>query len=702
MDAAHPQPTRLFTRLAKLGLVSLLAGNGLADGAVQFDVFMGFAGKARQGEWFPVTFEIFNDGPTFDGQVELRPRFGDVYRYNVELATNTRKRFTLPVFGSANSGWSAKLKNGSKTVAKHDELKLDISDPTTVLVGALSDQQAGGPVLPRTRFKRKWENDSFAPRVAHMQLDTFPDDPIALSGLHVLYLNSARAINLRAEQAAALSTWVLGGGHLILAVDRHGDVTGTPWLANLVRARFGAVQNTAVGQALHRWADGGGDSTVGNPDDAFAAGQLAAAEVRLANGTALFELDNRVVAAEANRGLGQVSVLGFNPEREPFKSWTNRAWFWARLAKVHGAWFEEDAPQRYRQLHIDGVYGAMLDSRQVSKLPVQWLLLLLAAYLVIIGPVDRIWLKRINKQMLTWLTFPAYVAIFSLLIYFIGYKLRAGQLELNELHIVDVLPGQQEVLRGRSYVSIYSPVNDDYQLGGRYAQGAIRSEYLGPNRGDTASSLRVDHAPGKIEASARVPIWTSRLLCSEWIAPDNGEIMATLTKNASSDYELALRNGLDKAITGAALLSDGRITELELQSPPRSTRTLSIRTGSSPTAEGEFGNISLDGEFQTRVNARNMAFGDTESSRIKPAIMNIVTCSFPALLRTGENQAGPLVANFISSGGLDLSANAQRGSAVLFLLAEDHAPIPSTGLFETKIAQALTLYRIPIEFTKTD
>ena len=150
------------------------------------------------------------------------------------------------------------------------------------------------------------------------------------------------------------------------------------------------------------------------------------------------------------------------------------------------------------------------------------------------------------------------------------------------------------------------------------------------------------------------------------------------------------------------MLSDGRITELELQSPPGSTRTLRIQTAASPYAEDEFGSISRGGKFQRAVNTRNRAFGDTESGRIDPVLMNIITCSFPALLRTGENQAGPLVANFISSGGLDLSANAQRGSAVLFLLAEDHAPIPSTGLFETKIAQALTLYRIPIEFTETD
>lgn len=701
MHAATPQFPR---RLAKLGLVCLLAGGGLAKGAVQFDVFMGFAGKARQGEWFPVTFEIFNDGPTFDGQVELRPRFGDnpVYRYDVELATNTRKRFTLAVFADTNSGWSAKLKNGGKTVAKHDELRLNNSDPDTVLVGALSGQQAGGPVLPKTRFKSKWDNDRFAPRVAHLQLDTFPDDPIALSGLNALYLNSARAINLRTEQAAALSTWVLGGGHLILAVDQPGDVTSTPWLASLIRGRFGPVQNSAAGQALHRWAETGGYPDVASPDATFAAGQLATAEVRLAKGEALFELDNRPVAAEANRGLGQVSVLGFNPEREPFKSWTNRAWFWARLAKVPAAWFEKEAPQQYGRSSIDGVYGAMLDSRQVSKLPIVWLLLLLAAYLVIIGPVDRIWLKRINKQMLTWLTFPAYVAIFSLLIYFIGYKLRAGQLELNELHIVDVLPGQQEVLRGRSYVSIYSPLNDDYRLGGSFEQGGIRSEYGGTSQGNMASSLRVQRAPGKLEASARVPIWTSRLLCSEWLAPANGGVTAALTKNGRSSYELAIKNGLDKAITGAMLLAEGKVTELELQSPPRSTRTLRIQTAASPYAEDEFGSISRGGRFQRAVNTRNRAFGDTESGRIDPEIMNLVSCSFPALLKTGENKAGHRVADFTSPSGLDLSAHAERGGAVLFLLVEAHAPIPSTGLFETKLGQARTLYRIPLEITKPE
>ena len=705
MDSAHPKLTRHFAFLVRLCLACFLTGGSLVRGEVQFDIFMGFAGKARQGDWFPVTFEIFNDGSTFDGQVELRPRFGDnpVYRYDVELTANTRKRFTLSVFGDANSVWAAKLKNGNETVAKHDELRLDSMESVTVLVGALSGQQAGGPVLPKTSFKRKWENDRHTPRVTHLQPDTFPDDPIALSGLHALYLNSARAINLRPEQATALSIWVLGGGHLILAVDQPGDITGTPWLAGLVRGKFGAVQNSAVGQALYRWAGAREYPDLGDPDAAFAAGQLASVGVRLLNGSTLFELDSRPVAAKANRGLGQVSVLGFNPEREPFKSWAKRHWFWARLTKVPGAWFEmEVPPQRYGMIDIDGVYGAMLDSRQVSKLPIVWLLLLLAVYLVIIGPVDRIWLKRINKQILTWLTFPAYVAIFSLLIYFIGYKLRAGQLELNELHVVDMLPGQQEMLRGRSYVSIYSPVNQDYRLGGNFAQGAIRSEYGWASRGNMVSSLFVQRTPGLLAASARVPIWTSRLLCSEWIAPDNGGVTATLTKNGAADYELAIGNRIDRAISGAVLVAAGKITELKLQLPPGSARTVSIHTAASPYTEGELGSISRDERFQDAVNTRNRAFGDTESGRIEADMMNIVASSFPALLNTGENQADNSIAFISGSGGLDLSAYAARGGAVLFLMAEDHAPIPSTGLFETKLGQARTLYRIPLEITGTD
>ena len=68
--------------------------------------------------------------------------------------------------------------------------------------------------------------------------------------------------------------------------------------------------------------------------------------------------------------------------------------------------------------------------------------------------------------------------MFSLLIYFIGYKLRAGETEWNELHLVDVLQnGESAELRGRSYASIYSPVNATYRVEAQERFSTFRGEF---------------------------------------------------------------------------------------------------------------------------------------------------------------------------------------------------------------------------------
>src|SRR5207247_8841838 len=106
-------------------------------------------------------------------------------------------------------------------------------------------------------------------------------------------------------------------------------------------------------------------------------------------------------------GSSQITGPLFSTEREPFRAWKNRDWFCAKLGRVPASWFGPAQRIAYGGQSVDGVFGAMLDSRHVRKLPVQWLLLLLVVYLLVIGPLDQYWLKRINKQMLTWVTFPA-------------------------------------------------------------------------------------------------------------------------------------------------------------------------------------------------------------------------------------------------------------------------------------------------------
>ena len=56
--------------LCILLLLGFVSGR-TAQGALQFDPFIGYDGKIHEAGWFPVSFEIFNDGPGFNAIIEI-------------------------------------------------------------------------------------------------------------------------------------------------------------------------------------------------------------------------------------------------------------------------------------------------------------------------------------------------------------------------------------------------------------------------------------------------------------------------------------------------------------------------------------------------------------------------------------------------------------------------------------------------------
>ena len=102
------RPTWVWCALALFAL-------GLpARAALQFDVFLGYEGTVREASWFPVACEISNDGPSFNAVVELTAgSMGNdqIRRIPIELPTNTRKRFVIPVFAAGGRfyQWNARL-----------------------------------------------------------------------------------------------------------------------------------------------------------------------------------------------------------------------------------------------------------------------------------------------------------------------------------------------------------------------------------------------------------------------------------------------------------------------------------------------------------------------------------------------------------------------------------------------------------------
>jgi hypothetical protein len=277
----------------------------------------------------------------------------------------------------------------------------------------------------------------------------------------------------------------------------------------------------------------------------------------------------------------------------------------------------------------------------------------------VIGPMDRWLLKRLNKPMLTWITFPAYVLFFSLLIYFIGFKLRAGITECNELHLVDILPrNDKAALRGRSYLSLYSSSNARYKLSSEQEVAALRSEFLGAwGQSQDGSRIQIDLKPKGFAAEVTVPVWTSLLYVNDW-QESMATPLAAEVSLSGTQLRVNLESTLPRKLTEAFLVSNGRLYALG-EVPAMGKKSLSVDLASGQSLS-DF--VKTAGQsFEAVASSRRQAFGKEKAGLLGLNSTNLVATSF-------IGQIGGYRGNqrtFLHPPGFDLSSMAARGDAVV-------------------------------------
>ncbi|HEY1172208.1 MAG TPA: hypothetical protein VGH19_12615 [Verrucomicrobiae bacterium] len=695
-------------------LVAIVLGLGLFAGEAraefEFDVKLGYDGTVREANWFPAAFEIFNDGPPFSGVIELmneQAGKGQVRRIPVELPTNTRKRIVVPVFASAGkySQWRAVVydeREKKRAEVKNLGIRKDL-EWNAMLFGTVARTFGGQPILPDMANS---QGDRGA-EVVRLDPAFLPDGPIPLEGLQAIYLNSERALEISAQQGAALMAWMQAGGHLIIGMEQPGDLNGLPWLAPLMPVKFGGSRSVAAGQVLDSFAWVGTGSphafnyaSSGRKRDEAAEFREATTPVfqaTMLDGKELVSASGLPLVIRAERGRGLLTVLTFSPEREPFRSWKGRNYFWAQLIGVPPAWFTENTHNNqsyFNNQSIDGVVGAMIDSKQVRKLPVSWLLLLLAVYLVVIGPLDQWYLKKINRQMLTWITFPCYVVGFSLLIYWIGFMLRAGESEWNELHVVDVMPhGGKVELRGRTYASCYSPSNAKYPVATDVAHATFRGEFQGAFAASQEAGRTAITQMGKgFAAEVFVPVWTSQLFVSDWSQSGEEPLQMEVTKSGGQT-SVRIENKMKATLERAWIVAGDKVYEVSrLQAGER--RVVNLSSAGQALESFVQQNTS---NFGTAVEQRRNAFGNNRGNFLPNPPVHLAAASFLGKLEeknTPNNNNHNYGARFILPEGFDLSGNVKRGQICLLAWASGESPIPALNKFETRRSTRDTLFRV--------
>jgi len=297
-------------------------------------------------------------------------------------------------------------------------------------------------------------------------------------------------------------------------------------------------------------------------------------EIEERGGKVLSRAVGAPLVVRGSHGFGRVTLIALDVDQRPFSNWEDRGLFWVRAIGLRrtladGSGAAAAMPGGPGRIYQTGVHDLSTKLRQaleqfqgVKLISFGWVAFFIFLYILLIGPGDYLFLKKVVKRMeLTWITFPLIVVTVSLLAYYAAYVVKGDVLRVNKVDIVDVVQGPGpdnavpggSLVRGSSFVDIFSPQNRDYTVSvvplaldrdpppldkkgaeaPRPPAGTdVRVSWFGvpePGFGGMGNRSQMSFSNGGYSylpaggaeslAGVRIPIWSTKCLTARWFGP---------------------------------------------------------------------------------------------------------------------------------------------------------------------------------------
>ena len=442
---------RRASRLAAaLGIVALALGPlaltaaAQQAGSVTMSARILLQGHARSGSWAAIEVGLQNDGPEIQGELRMDSGGQSNARFAtaVRLPTGSRQVYLLhaqpPTF---QRNAKVQLVVNEQVVDSIDVAYL-VHEPTQLVVGVIAERpqalisQIDLPPNPML---------GVAPAIVPLSVSDLPTRPEGWGTLDRLVWQDIDSNQLSPEQLTAMRTWIAGGGRLVIVGGTAGIGTLSAFPDDLLPYRPTATVDL----------DPAVLTSLLGPLPAGAA-VLPAMAGTLGSGRPIATSGDRVVAAELNYGGGEVTILGFDP---------TTAWL-AESNAVDALWtsaLPERSGDGTRLSDDSQIVTAVYQLPNLALPPTSGLLILIAAYIVIIGPINYIVLRRLDRRELAWVTMPVLVLAFAAAAFGYGALLRGTDVAVNEVAIVRGAPDATEAT-AQVYFGVFSPTRSTYRV----------------------------------------------------------------------------------------------------------------------------------------------------------------------------------------------------------------------------------------------
>jgi hypothetical protein len=428
-------------------LLTLIAvGSTAAASPVSLDVRPLLGGRFESGGWLALAVKLTNDGPPVAGYLLAGTSDGTARR-PVELPAGARKQVTLYVRPQAfQRKIEVRFEKDTEVLAKA-EADLQVLDTTSA--GQVLIVGDGSGSLRAQLLSR----GAGLPEPTSLLPTDLPERPEPLAGVDVIVW-AADSTALTPAQRRSLERWVAAGGQLIV-------LGGPDW-----QARSEAFSELLPVSGLHAVDGANASGLSGWLGGTAPAGKITAASGKAANGAlvlaTLGEKSGEPLLAAISRGAGRVFYFAVDLATDEFRGWDGASLLWSRLVPedLVSAQFGGVIPGPDQ---ANSMTQALASLPSLDVPPVELLLAVIVGYILLIGPISYLVLRRFDRRELAWLTAPLLVIVFSACSYGIGSSLKGSEVILNQINLVRVAAGGSAA-SVEAYAGVFSPSKATYDL----------------------------------------------------------------------------------------------------------------------------------------------------------------------------------------------------------------------------------------------
>ena len=374
------------------------------------------ASISQDQNYFEVEIEITNSGKDFSGVAELQVQSNYYYSYSgydvaISIPSGSTKTYTVkvPAKGVSTGQTEMVVIYDSNARKQYSEKFKNTFTKTsgTLKLGILSDSAdelsfldlGGGSIdLQGSKYK-----------ITTQEL-TAGDLEEELDGLDYLVVNDYDTSVLSEEQISSIEQFVNSGGYLIIGTGENGEEVLSGFDGSFVDAPYNYSYSTSL----------------------YIDGDYEDHEITVASIGYDYSYSGLVESYSKYYGLGSVSIVGFdmrllekmNEVSEP-----------TELILQNAFSFSNNGLSSYDQLDmymVEDIQGYMEKPANMGSVA---LILLIIVYVVLVGPIIYLILKRFNMREKMWLVIPAISLIFVFFVFLISFGVKVRGLTLKSVTI---------------------------------------------------------------------------------------------------------------------------------------------------------------------------------------------------------------------------------------------------------------------------